>query len=104
MAGQLIAGGRVVTADGVLDPGWVLVDNGTIGAVGSGAGPERYPGAAPTVVDATGRWVVPGFVVRQLPDQGHVQSGRIDVICGHERNLFLPRIEPAPSFYARATA
>ena len=62
MAGQLIAGGRVVTADGVLDPGWVLVDNGTIGAVGSGAGPDQYPGAAPTVVDAAGRWVVPGFV------------------------------------------
>jgi N-acetylglucosamine-6-phosphate deacetylase len=62
MAGQLIAGGRVVTADGVLDPGWVLVDNGTIGAVGSGAGPDQYPGAAPTVVNAAGRWVVPGFV------------------------------------------
>jgi len=59
MAAQLITGGRVATPDGVLDPGWVLVDDGTISSVGSGAPPAR-PDA--TVTDATGSWVVPGFV------------------------------------------
>jgi N-acetylglucosamine-6-phosphate deacetylase len=59
MAAQLIAGGRVATPDGVLDPGWVMVDDGTISSVGSGAPPAR-PDA--TVTDATGSWVVPGFV------------------------------------------
>ncbi|HET9141206.1 N-acetylglucosamine-6-phosphate deacetylase, partial [Actinophytocola sp.] len=57
MGGQLIAGGRVVTPGGVLDPGWVLVEGGAISAVGTGAPPP-----AEEVVDATGAWVVPGFV------------------------------------------
>jgi N-acetylglucosamine-6-phosphate deacetylase len=59
MAGQRIAGGRVVTAEGVLDPGWVLVENGSIGAVGAGPVPDGGPTME---VDATGRWVIPGFV------------------------------------------
>ncbi|GAB1512182.1 N-acetylglucosamine-6-phosphate deacetylase [Actinophytocola sp. KF-1] len=59
MAAQLITGGRVATPDGVLDPGWVLVDDGTISAVGSGAPPAR-PDAE--VTDASGSWVLPGFV------------------------------------------
>lgn len=61
MAGQLITGGRVVTPDGVLDPGWVQVDNGTIAAVGTGPAPAGN-GAPVTEVDASGGWVVPGFV------------------------------------------
>jgi N-acetylglucosamine-6-phosphate deacetylase len=59
MAAQLITGGRVATPDGVLDPGWVLVDDGTISSVGSGD-PPALPDA--TVTDATGSWVLPGFV------------------------------------------
>ncbi|GAB3437619.1 N-acetylglucosamine-6-phosphate deacetylase [Actinophytocola sediminis] len=57
MAAQLITGGRVATPDGVLDPGWVLVDGGAISAVGTGE-----PPAAARVTDATGQLVVPGFV------------------------------------------
>jgi N-acetylglucosamine-6-phosphate deacetylase len=57
MAGQLIAGGRVATPDGVLDPGWLLVEDGVIGALGDGPAP-----AATETIDAAGRWVVPGFV------------------------------------------
>ena len=61
MAAQLIDGGRVVTPDGVLDRGWVLVDeNGRIDSVGT-AGTGAPPAAASTT-DATGRLVVPGFV------------------------------------------
>ena len=61
MAGQLITGGRVVTPDGVLDPGWVQVESGTITAVGSGPAPSGN-GAPFIEVDAAARWVVPGFV------------------------------------------
>jgi N-acetylglucosamine-6-phosphate deacetylase len=59
MAAQLIAGGRVATPGGVLDPGWVLVENGAISAVGEGEPPGR-PDAGRT--EAGGAWVVPGFV------------------------------------------
>jgi N-acetylglucosamine-6-phosphate deacetylase len=61
MTGHLITGGRVVTPDGVLDPGWVLVEDGTIGALGAGApGADSPP--VQDVVDVAGAWVVPGFV------------------------------------------
>jgi N-acetylglucosamine-6-phosphate deacetylase len=59
MGERLITGGRVATPDGVLDPGWVLVDGGLITGLGPGDAPDR-PGAE--VTDAAGRWVVPGFV------------------------------------------
>jgi N-acetylglucosamine-6-phosphate deacetylase len=59
MAAQLIAGGRVATPDGVLDPGWVLVEDGSITAVGAGD-PTGRPDVAR--LDAAGAWGVPGFV------------------------------------------
>jgi N-acetylglucosamine-6-phosphate deacetylase len=59
MAAQLITGGRVATPDGVLDRGWVLVENRTISGLGVGEPPAR-PDAE--VTDASGSWVVPGFV------------------------------------------
>ncbi|TDQ05347.1 N-acetylglucosamine-6-phosphate deacetylase [Labedaea rhizosphaerae] len=58
MAELLIAGGRVVTGSEVLDPGWIRVVDGTIAEVGAGAAPAGEH----EVVDAKGRWVVPGFV------------------------------------------
>jgi N-acetylglucosamine-6-phosphate deacetylase len=58
MTAQLITGGRVATSDGVLDPGWVLVEGGAISAVGTGAPPVT----SAQVTDAGGAWVVPGFV------------------------------------------
>lgn len=50
-------GGRVVTPTGVLDPGWVTVEDGMIVDVGSGAPPVGVP-----VSDLGGGWLVPGFV------------------------------------------
>jgi N-acetylglucosamine-6-phosphate deacetylase len=58
MGERLITRGRVATPDGVLDPGWVLVNDGVISAVGEGEPP--FTGA--TATDASGSWVVPGFV------------------------------------------
>ncbi|MCA1655182.1 MAG: N-acetylglucosamine-6-phosphate deacetylase [Pseudonocardiaceae bacterium] len=58
MAVQLITGGRVATPGGVLDPGWVLVENGAVSALGTGA-PPAWPAA---VTDASSSWVIPGFV------------------------------------------
>ncbi|HET7519493.1 MAG TPA: amidohydrolase family protein, partial [Actinomycetes bacterium] len=52
----MLAGGRVVIPDQVLDPGWVEVVGDRLKAVGEGASPR------PADVDLTGRLVVPGFV------------------------------------------
>jgi N-acetylglucosamine-6-phosphate deacetylase len=52
----LLAGGRVVTPDGVLSPGWVRLDGSVIDAVGSG-----HPGEQPDA-DLRGQWVLPGFI------------------------------------------
>ena len=53
---SVLAGGRVVIPDQVLDPGWVEVAGDRLKAVGEGAPPR------PADVDLTGRLVVPGFV------------------------------------------
>ena len=52
----LLANGKVVTPDAVLDPGWIEVVNERIVGVGEGI-PAR-----PADVDLAGRIVVPGFV------------------------------------------
>ena len=52
----LLAGGRVVTPDGVLDPGWIRLAGPVIDAVGSGDTREQPS------VDLRGQWVLPGFV------------------------------------------
>jgi imidazolonepropionase-like amidohydrolase len=55
-----ITGGRVVPIEGdPIDGGTVIVTGGTISAV-LGPGPAVPPGA--TVVDAAGKWVLPGFI------------------------------------------
>jgi N-acetylglucosamine-6-phosphate deacetylase len=52
----VLAGGRVVIPDRVLDPGWVEVAGDRLAAVGEGAPP------GPPDVELGGRVVVPGFV------------------------------------------
>jgi N-acetylglucosamine-6-phosphate deacetylase len=55
----VLAGGRVVTPDGVLCPGWIELAGTTIEAIGPGEAPSQ-PGQA--VTDLGGQWVLPGFV------------------------------------------
>jgi imidazolonepropionase-like amidohydrolase len=55
-----IVGGRVVTIEeGVIDRGTVVFSNGLITAVG---GPEASLPAGSDVIDADGKWVLPGFI------------------------------------------
>ncbi|MCW2492525.1 MAG: N-acetylglucosamine-6-phosphate deacetylase [Frankiales bacterium] len=51
----VLAGARVVLPDGVIDDGWVEIDDGTIVAIGSG----RVAGPAS---DLGGSWLLPGFI------------------------------------------
>ena len=53
---RLLAGGRVVTPDTVLDPGWIRLAGDVIDAVGSGPAPGQ------PAVDLRGQWVLPGFI------------------------------------------
>jgi N-acetylglucosamine-6-phosphate deacetylase len=58
---MLLHRARVVTADRILDPGWLEVRGARIAAVGEGDAPLDAPGAAERV-DLDGRFVLPGFV------------------------------------------
>jgi N-acetylglucosamine-6-phosphate deacetylase len=58
MTTVLLHGARVVTPDGVLDGGWVLVADGRIAEVGAG----RLPEAAAARWNLADRWLLPGFV------------------------------------------
>ena len=58
---RLLAGGRVVTPQGVLSPGWIRLAGNLIHAVGAGEAGEQLPPGLP-VTDLHGQWVLPGFV------------------------------------------
>ena len=53
----LLAGGRVVMTDAVLDDAWVHVDGGAIVEVAA-----RRPAADVPVVDLDGAWLLPGYI------------------------------------------
>jgi len=53
---QLLRGARVVTPDGVLDGGWVVLDGARIAAVGDG------PAPAAENEETLDGWLLPGFV------------------------------------------
>ncbi len=54
--GHVLAGARVVTPEGVLESGWVVVEGATITSVGRGVPPVG------SLTDLGGAWLVPGFV------------------------------------------
>ncbi len=58
---RLLTGGRVVTPEGVLSPGWIRVAGNLIDAVGPGEATPPLPPGLP-VTDLHGHWVLPGFV------------------------------------------
>ncbi len=56
----VLAGARIVTPSGVLDPGWVEVSGERISRVGAGR-PDAGAGDV-DVVELDGGWLVPGFI------------------------------------------
>ena len=59
-ADRLLAGGRIVTPEGVLSPGWIRLAGDVIDAVGTGDPRGQRAGLA--AADLRGAWVLPGFV------------------------------------------
>ncbi len=59
--GHLLTGGRVVTPEGVLSPGWIRLAGSVIEAIGPG-GPAGPDSSGLPATDLHGRWVLPGFV------------------------------------------
>lgn len=55
----LLAGGSVVTADAVLDRGWVVLSGDVVTAVGDGPLPA---GQLDEIIDLAGGFVLPGFI------------------------------------------
>lgn len=70
----VLAGGRLVTPDGLVGRGWVQTDGRLIAAVGSGTPP------GPVDRDLHGAWVVPGFVDIHVHGGGRASyaSGDLD--------------------------
>jgi N-acetylglucosamine-6-phosphate deacetylase len=56
---MLLTGGSVCAAVGVWSPGWLLTEGRRIAALGPGEPPAADGGET---VDATGMWLVPGFI------------------------------------------
>jgi N-acetylglucosamine-6-phosphate deacetylase len=59
---QQWVGGRVVTPDGVLSPGWLHAVDGRILEVGAGDPPPLPTDEETERHDLAGRWLLPGFV------------------------------------------
>ena len=60
MSTTLIHNGRLIGADGMPAPGWVLIDRERIAACGTG---EAAHAGADTCVDARGALILPGMIV-----------------------------------------
>lgn len=79
----LLAGGRVVTPDGVLPDAWVHIDGDTILTVA-----ERRPAADVPVVDLEGAWLLPGYI------DLHVHGGG-----GHSVTTSLEAMDAAVAYH-----
>jgi imidazolonepropionase-like amidohydrolase len=74
MTSIAITGGRVVPVEGEpIENGTVLLADGTIAAV---SGPDFTPPSGCDVIDATGKWVLPGFI------DAHVHLGAYEEAGG----------------------
>lgn len=65
MSGVLVVGARVALTGGVVDGGWVLVEDGVIAGLGVGepsTGVRSSVENDGVVLDGGGRWLLPGFV------------------------------------------
>ena len=89
----LIQHATVMTATGKrYDPGFLLMENGTIAAVGEGDGPPPKEGTL--VVDGRHKFVTPGIIdphshmgVYPVPDDGRARRRQRSDRSGHRRGL-----------------
>ncbi len=62
MPTRILTGGRVLTMAGqTFDPGYIIIDNGTISATGALADLSQ-PAPDADVVDLSGKWILPGLI------------------------------------------
>jgi N-acetylglucosamine-6-phosphate deacetylase len=82
----LLSDARLIVEAGVVDRGWVLVDQGRIAEIGAGAPPE----VAGERIDLGGHWLLPGFV------DLHVHGGG-----GHDSTASPEAMAAAVEFHRR---
>ena len=79
MVDLVIRGGTVVTPGGIVVAD-IALENGVIAEV---AGPGTLPTAGATVIDANGKWVLPGLIDLHVAAAGHVAT-----------NMFIDGLKP----------
>lgn len=92
-----VANGAVITPDGVVEDGHIVIDGGRITTIGSGA--VEFPS-----IDAHGGWIAPGFIDVQINGAHGIdltaQPERIDELAGllpqGGVTAFLPTIITCP--------
>ncbi len=95
-----VTGGRVFTMDGPpIDGGTVVVEKGIIREVGRDV---RVPAGA-TVIDATGRWVLPGLIDSRV-HLGLWEINRVDVTRDEDEatDPLLPQLDVMDAFNAES--
>ncbi|EJJ30039.1 dihydroorotase [Rhizobium sp. CF142] len=94
---ELVIKGRVVTASGLIENGWVAVADGMIAAVGTGKAP-----AAPETQDFGAAWLLPGAVDgqthagSQIGFPGMAPTTKAAVIGGVTTIVDMPYDHPIP--------
>jgi len=95
MTESVITEATVVTSTGVFDPGWVAVSDGRIAAVGRGPAPRPSERRDGLVIEAAGRWVVPGFV------DLHVHGGEGAQVNGDSPDEVQDAVKRIARYHAR---
>lgn len=100
---DLVVKGKIVLPDCVLEDGYLAVSDGRIAKIGTGAAPQ-----AKEVVDATGKWVLPGAVDGQVhagsqkPPEGILRSTMAAAAGGVTTIIDMPYDDAGPVVDAEA--
>jgi allantoinase len=98
---DLVIRGNVVTADKIIEDGFIAVSNGKIGLVGTGA-----PPAGRDSVDASGHWIMPGVIDGQVHSgsqanqEGIGWASRAAAAGGVTTMVDMPYDDPEPVWHA----
>ncbi len=80
----LIKNGRLLTPQGEIERGWLIIEDGVIRDLGSGTGPSE---PFDTIVDAEGGYVSPGFIDLHVHGGGghDFMDGTVEAMAGAAR-------------------